>query len=222
MDDEAEYFDEMVVTDCPDCLGSGEVGEELACANPDAFFTDEGRHVVHIEEMEDLEDETGPDTMGLQAASDTTPPKTGGVVAYDLRENLTWPEDPIGVVCVGDNDGLAHRVSRALGGVDGPFTEQLAEQVNEFRVEAGLTDYPPNCVVGKLWALVLPPLKVGHRGVETLWLCKALGIPPGKVLTDALMAVALERANPEEFDKHEDDSFLMEYEFDMVDWLEVL
>lgn len=233
MDEDIEYVDDMTVTECPDCAGSGEVGEELACANPDAFYDDSGRHVIAVE---DLEDETGPDTMGLQtyqsggvvtrslsAEEAAEMMESGrGVLAYDIRQNLDWPDDPIGVVVLGQDDGLAHRVSRALGGVDGPFTEQLAEQVNEFRREAGLEDYPPNCVVGKVWALVLPPLKVGYRGIEVMWLCKALGIPPSKTMSDGLMVNAIMEANPDEFDRHEDDSFLTDYEFDMVDWMAVL
>lgn len=202
-DDDVVYEDDMVVTDCPECGGEGDLGEELACSNPDAFFNDAGRHVVAVEY---LEGETGPDTMGLRLVESDT--------ASSKKEES--PDDPIGVVIIGQDDGLAHRVSRALGGTDGPFTAAMAAQIDEYREALGLTGYPTGCVVGKLWACVLPPLTVGDRGIEVMWLCKALGLEPSKVMTEELMIEAATAANPD---------FVPgggEYEFDMFDWLEVL
>lgn len=221
----------MVVTDCDECLGDGyvqEAGEaELACSNPKAFWNEADRHVVPVEALEDdPEDEeddepevpveSGPEAGGMVPVGEAAPTE-----AATEAEGLDWPDDVVGVVTVGDDDGLAHVVTRSLSGIEGPFTEQMAEVVNEFRESLGLDEYPEDVVVGKLWAMFLPVVKVGATGQVAQWLCKALELPVKNVVDVELMTAAITKANPELIEDIGPDE-IADYEFDCVDWLEIL
>jgi hypothetical protein len=230
----------MVVTECPECDGIGYAqgsGErEVTCSNPNAFWNEIGEHVVPVETLDDglgdpfPEDdepdvpvESGPEAGGMApVAGDDLP---SGVHAIFIDE-IDWPDDPIGVVTVGDNNGLAHIVTRALGGGEGPFTAGMAELVNQYREDCGLDDYPEDVVVGKLWAMVLPPVKVGDRGQVARWLCRALELPVKNVVDLELMTEAILRANPgylaSASDMDEAELRVASYEWDAMDWASIL
>lgn len=230
-DDDAEMMD-AAVTECPECEGTGETPDGLACTNPDAFWTeDDSTHIVFADDLEDEEDEaiveTGPETGGHDPVTGSTAREgSDAEVAEPSAESIAngWPEDKIGVVVVGQNDGLAHKVTRALGS-DGEYLQVHADMVAEWQ-RHNTPDEPEGVVVGKTWAMVLPELKVGDVGWPVYQLCKALGVPAQRELDQNLMIEAIMSANPEAFDSigpdEEVPKWICNYTFGTVDWLAVL
>lgn len=211
---------EMVVTLCQACGGSGELPDGLECDEYEAFYDDEDRHVVPVESLDDEDDlepvvETGPESGGHDPVASTAPAET-------IADG--WPADKIGVVTVGDDTGLAHKVTRALGG-DGPFLMHHADMVAEWQYN-NTPDEPTGVVVGKTWAMVMPDLKVGDSGWAVYQLCKALGVPAQREMDRNLMALAVDTANSDFIDNMDPDAdvaaALAGYTFDTIDWLAVL
>lgn len=81
------------------------------------------------------------------------------------------PEDPIGVVRVGDRGGVVALAGRGLGiGDTREFTQSMLDALNA-RLEE-----PVDELAGQVWAYVLPDVEVGQAGEGVRILRRLLGL----------------------------------------------
>lgn len=125
--------------------------------------------------MDDTQDDT-PDTLEVITITDAAPPVAGDLAP--LPDARPW--DAIGVLRVGDVDGLAGFVGRAIGfGDRSVYDEHMHAYVEGLSDEAGV-DCHESELSGVAWAAVLPSVKLGDGPSEvTTVLRNLLGLAAG-------------------------------------------
>jgi hypothetical protein len=169
--------------------------------------------------------ETGPDGLietvqfaGGGLVEIETPDVTFATYSVDDDTVLDWPEDVVGVVVRGQDDGLAHMVNRAFGGSEGPFDGVVYDRFLEMKRSLDeLADYP-DAVVGKCWALVLPKLELGSTGFAVRVLCKVAEVPVRSTLDVKTMYDVLVGLTGEE----PTEELVQTHTVEFTDWLDLL